>query len=173
VSASITNAASSAAALAASTIGTGKAVEASITNAANTQSAVSATTNGAGCGVYGEATHVSGRRVMGKGIGGATGLYGSSGTGAGVYAKSTSGDALQVVGKVSFSRSGLATIAATKTSVKVTLGGVTTSSMILATLQTGAGAVTVASAVPTAGSFTIKLTAAPTKSVEVAWMVLG
>jgi len=53
------------------------------------------------------------------------------------------------------------------------LAGVAASSTILATLQTDAGAVAVANAVPATGSFTIKLTAAPTKSVKVAWMVLG
>ncbi len=173
VRAMIDNAKNSSPAVAVTTNGTGNAIEASITDAASTQSAVSALTKGKGSGVFGKSSNAAGHGVMGQGTSGAAGLYGSSDSGAGVYAKSTSGNALEVVGKVSFSRSGLASVAAKKTSVKVTSAGVTTSSMILATLQTDAGAVAVANAVPATGSFTIKLTAAPTKSVKVAWMVLG
>jgi len=173
IEASIANAGSSAAAVAATTDGAGSALTASITNAANTRSAITGTTKGDGSGVYGESTHAAGRGVTAQGTNGATGLYGESDTGSGVYAKSNSGDALQVGGKVSLSRSGLATIAAHKTRVKVPLAGVAATSMILATLQTDAGAIGVANAVPAAGSFTINLTAAPTSSVKVAWMVLG
>jgi hypothetical protein len=50
---------------------------------------------------------------------------------------------------------------------------VTTSSMVLATLQGAAGDVAVANAVPASGSFTINLTAAPTTAVKVAWFVIG
>jgi hypothetical protein len=57
--------------------------------------------------------------------------------------------------------------------VTVTLPGVTTSSMVIATLQTADGAVAVANAVPGAGKFTINLTAAPASAVKVAWFVLG
>ena len=89
-----------------------------------------------------------------------------------MLAKSTSGDALQVVGKVAFLRSGVSTVAAKKKSLKVTLAGVTTSSMILATLQSDAGEVAVANAVPGSGSFTINLTAAHPSPVKVAWFVL-
>ncbi len=173
VRATIDNAKNSSPAVAVTTNGTGNAIEASITDAASTQSAVSALTKGKGSGVFGKSSNAAGHGVIGQGTSGATGLYGLSDSGAGVYAKSTSGNALEVVGKVSFSRSGLASVAAKKTSVKVTLAGVRTSSMILATLQTDAGAVAVANAVPATGSFTIKLTAAPTKTVKVAWMVLG
>ncbi len=113
-----------------------------------------------GHGTYGRSTH-------------GTGAYGHSDTGTGVYAGSTSGHALKVVGKVAFSRSGRSTVAAENTSVVVTLAGVTASSMILATLQSDAGAIAVANAVPGAGSFTINLTAAPSSAVKVAWFVIG
>ncbi|MGA3354971.1 MAG: hypothetical protein ABSD85_17590 [Acidimicrobiales bacterium] len=91
----------------------------------------------------------------------------------GVFAKSTSGVAIKVVGKVAFSRSGLVTVAAKKKSVKVTLGGVTTSSVILATLRSDAGDLAVANAVPASGYFTINLTGAHSSSVKVAWFVIG
>jgi hypothetical protein len=47
-----------------------------------------------------------------------------------------SGPALEVQGPATFSRSGLATIAAKKKSVTVSFPGVTATSMVLATLQT-------------------------------------
>jgi hypothetical protein len=173
VEAFIDNTANSSAAVSVSTNGTGSGVSASIVNAANTHAAIVGSTDGTGSGVYGETTNAAGRGTTGQGANGATGVYGLSDTGTGVYAKSSSGDALQVVGRVAFSLSGLATVAANQTSVTVNLTGVTTPSMILATLQTAAGAITVANAVPASGSFTINLTAAPSSSVKVAWFVLG
>jgi hypothetical protein len=163
VAAAVTNAASSATAITASTTGIGSALSSAITNAANAHAAVRASTVGSGPGVFGESTNAAGLGVMGQGTNGATGLYGAS----------DSGDALQVVGKVSLSRSGVATVTAKKKSVKVNLAGVASTSMVLATLQTAAGAIGVANAVPAAGSFSINLTAAPTSAVKVAWMVLG
>lgn len=82
------------------------------------------------------------------------------------------GPALQVEGKVAFSRSGVAAIAAGKTAVKVTLAGVTASSLVLATLQQVLAGVVIAGAVPGSGSFTIHLTNAPSKRVKVAWFVI-
>ncbi len=150
IAASLTNAANESPAVKATTAGTGNAIAASITNPANTRSAVSGTTNGIGPGVHG---------VSSKGTG--------------VLAQSTSGDALKVIGKIAFSRSGLAKVAARKKSVKVTLSGVSLSSMILATLQSNAGSIAVANALPGAGSFTINLTAAHSRPVKVAWFIIG
>jgi hypothetical protein len=173
VEASITNTANSSTAVSASTKGTGNALSASITNSANTNPAVLGSTKGRGSGVYGESTKAGGRGTTGQGTNGATGDFGLSDSGTGIYAKSATGDALQVVGKVAFSRSGLVTIAAKKKIVTVTLAGVTTSSMILATLQSNAGSIAVANAVPGSGSFTINLTAAHSSSVKVTWFVIG
>jgi len=170
---SLLNPANASPAMKATTAGTGSALAASITNSSNTHPAVLGSTNGSGSGVYGESTKDGGRGTTGQGTNGATGLYGRSDRGTGVFAKSTSGDALRVVGKVAFSRSGLVTVAAKKKSVKVILAGVTTSSMILATLQSLAGSIAVANAIPGSGSFTINLTAAPSNSVKVAWFVIG
>ena len=84
-----------------------------------------------------------------------------------------SGLALEVQGPATFSRSGLATIAAKKTSVTVSFPGVTATSMVLATLQTMAKGIAVAAAVPDTDSFTLKLTKAPKIDVLVAWFVMG
>jgi hypothetical protein len=173
VKGTISNAKSGAAAMSAMTSGTGNAVQATISNSANTFAAILGTTSGTGAGVKGTTGNAAGTGVIGQGTKGATGVEGESDTGTGVLAKSTSGDALKVVGKVAFSRSGLATVAAGKKSVPVTLAGVTTSSLIIATLQTAAGAIAVANAIPASGSFTINLTAAPTSAVKVAWFVIG
>jgi hypothetical protein len=156
-----------------STNGTGSGVSASIVNAANAHSTIVGSTDGTGSGVYGETTNAAGRGTTGQGTNGATGVYGLSDTGTGIYAESTSGDALQVVGKVAFSTSGLATVAANEQNADVTLASVTTSSMILATLQDDVGAIAVANAVAHSGSFRINLSAAPTSAVKVAWFVIG
>jgi hypothetical protein len=118
-------------------------------------------TAGTGSGVYGEATSATG-----------IGVTGASATGIGVEASSTSGVALSVLGKVKFSRSGVATVAAGKKTVKVTLAGVTASSLVLATPQKAETGVAVNAAAPATGSFTITLTAAPTSSLKVAWFVI-
>lgn len=128
---------------------------------------------GGGYGVQGTSAAAAGHGVAGQGSNGATGVLGSSDSGTGVAAQSTTGVALAVTGVATFSRSGLAMVAAKQKSVTITLAGVTTSSMILATLQQTAGTAAVASAVPGSGSFTIHLTAAPTSKVKIAYFILG
>jgi hypothetical protein len=158
--------------VAASTTGRGPAVVASIDNADNGAAAVQAATTGVGAGVAGSATSASATGVDGSGTGGATGIRGTSDKGIGVYAASTKGPALEVVGKVSFNRSGITTIPAKAVSATVDLAGVSSSSMVLATLQQAAGSVGVANVVPASGSFVINLSGAPAASVRVAWLVL-
>jgi len=158
--------------MALSTNGTGNALLATITDVANLRPAIVGTTKGGGSGVYGETGNAAGRGVTGQGTKGATGVYGQSDQGIGVFAKSASGDALKVMGKVAFSRSGTWTIPSNKKSVTIPLAGVTTSSMVFATLQSQAGEIAVANVTPKTGSFTINLTSAPSSSVQVAWFVL-
>jgi hypothetical protein len=88
----------------------------------NGQTAVLGTdaSSGGGTGVTGNSTH-------------GTGVFGSSANGTGVFAASATGTALTVTGKVTFSSSGTATVAAGKASVTVSHGGVTPSSLVLAT----------------------------------------
>jgi hypothetical protein len=138
-----------------------------------------------GTGVYGETQGDDAYGVFGddESSGGGIGVYGSSNVGRGVAGESTSGigvfahtesgTALFVNGPVSFTTSGVATVAAHTTKVTVTLAGVTTASLILATAQAIAAKVAVEAAVPGSGSFTITLTKAPTVALPVAWFVLA
>jgi hypothetical protein len=77
------------------------------------------------------------------------------------------------LGKAKFSRSGRKSIGATATSVKVTMAGVTSSSYVVATLQTSVSGVYVRAAVPTTGSFTIYLSKAPGKTVYVGYFAIN
>ncbi len=165
--------------------GTGYAVFGELSNPRNPRAAVYGTTagtgaavegdsNGAGPGVFGF-SEGTGPGVRGASVGRNPGVEGqSSGTGPGVLALNDgSGPALEVQGPATFSRSGVVTVAARKKSVTVSFPGVTPTSMVLATLQTVAKGVAVASAVPAVDSFILKLTRAPKTDVVVAWFVLG
>jgi hypothetical protein len=78
-----------------------------------------------------------------------------------------------VSGKAVFTRSGVVTVAAGKSSLIVTLGGVTSGSMILATAQQSKS-VYVKAAVPGSGTSTIRLTGnAPTGGLRIAYFVLN
>jgi hypothetical protein len=100
-------------------------------------------------------------------------VFGDAANGTGVLASSAHGTALSVTGKAKFSRSGIVTIGAGKSSKTVTLAGVTTSSMVLATAQQSTTRL-VQAAVPGTGSFVIKLNGtAPTGGVKVAYFVLN
>jgi hypothetical protein len=165
--------------------GTGYAVFGELTNPLNTKAAVFGTTAGTGAAVEGDSrgagpgvfgfSEGSGPGIRGASVGSNPGVEGqSSGNGPGVLALNDgSGPALEVQGPATFSRSGLATITAKKTSVTVSFPGVTATSMVLATLQTVAKGIAVAAAVPGADSFVLKLTKAPKRDVVVAWFVLG
>ena len=110
---------------------------------------------------------------------GTVGVAGVGTTGAGVSAYSEGGPALLVQGVAEFSRSGLATVAGTaaKPASTVTVTGVSlsSSSLVLATIQQSIAGVAVQGVVKTVGSaeFTIHLTAAVTTKVPVAWFVIG
>jgi hypothetical protein len=140
-----------------------------------------------GTGVYGENTGSTGVGVEGTTVGSGSAVYGvatgsgigvngeaTTATGTGVFAHSTSGTALAVTGSAHFSQSGIATVPSAAKSVKVTMVGVTTSSMILATVQQSGGFY-VRYAVPAAGSFTIAINKAPVApmTVKVAYFVLS
>jgi hypothetical protein len=139
---------------------------------------------GAGVGVYGfagdqtivvppAATAVAGV----AGINGGVGVRGhvSSGTGIGVWASSASvtQTALQVTGRVKLSRSGRVSVGSTSSSRKVTMVGVSTSSYVVATMQTNVSGLYVRAVVPTTGSFTIYLSKAPGKTVYVGYVVVN
>ena len=109
--------------------------------------------------------------MWGNNSGAGVGVQATSVTGIGISAASKSGIALDVVGKARFSRSGKAVITTGKKSVKVTLAGVSTSSLVFANLATNAAGKYVAAVVPASGSFTIYLNANAAGSVSVAWFV--
>jgi hypothetical protein len=119
-------------------------------------------TSGNGTAVYGDNTGATG-----------TGVFGDATTGTGVVAHSTNGTALAVNGPAHFSQSGIAVVPSGSKSVTVTIAGVTTSSMILATVQQ-AGGFYVKYAVPATESLTIFINKAPISpaTVKVAFFVL-
>jgi hypothetical protein len=138
---------------------------------------------GSGAGAVG-ALGVGRVGIMGQAGIAETGVYGFAGSsptpplppaGVGVYASagSTSQTALQVNGKIKLNRSGRVSIGSTSTSRKITMGGVTTSSYILATLQTSVSGLYVRAVVPASGSFTIYLSKAPGKTVYVGYLVVN
>jgi hypothetical protein len=143
------------------TTGTGTGVYGSSTGA--TGVGVEGTTTGNGSAVYGDNTGGTG-----------SGVFGDATTGTGVLAHSSSGTALWVNGPAHFSQSGLATVPSGAKTLTVSMAGVTTSSMILATAQQGGGFY-VKGAVPAAGSFTIAINKAPAapQTVKVAFLVLN
>jgi hypothetical protein len=115
---------------------------------------------------------------------GAIGVFGFTGntewptpptTGVGVWAAagSTSDVALQVTGKAKFSRSARVSISSTATSKKVTMAGVTSSSYVIATLQTSVSGCYVRAVVCSSGYFTIYLSKAPGKTVYAGYMVIN
>lgn len=102
------------------------------------------------------------------------GVYGYSKQGSGVLAEAPStGVALRVKGKVAFTRSGRLAITAGHSSIAKTLSGVTTSSLILAVLQTRRSGVYVIAAVPASGKFTIYLNKSVTGTTYVAYFVIN
>ena len=88
-------------------------------------------------------------------------------------AGSTSQVALSVSGRAMFSRSGRVSVAAAAAQVAVTMAGVTTSSYVIATLQTNRSGVYVAAVVPAAGKFTIYLNKAVTAATVVGYLVIN
>jgi hypothetical protein len=116
--------------------------------------------SGGGIGVQGIASGAGGIGVDGRSV---------SASGAGVLAENTAGgDALVVSGTAAFSRSGVLTVAAGKSSATQTGVALTSASLVLATLQQDRPGVWVRSAVPklTASSFTVHLSkAAPARTI--------
>ena len=147
-------------------------------------------------GIFGFAPQGDGQTTYGVGVWGDspdTGVYGTGGYGVegfgfvGVagYANGTPGSigvhawtdttgatALSVDGKVHFSRSGRKSMASKKSSVVVSLAGVTSSSKVFAVLASSESGRWVRAAVPASGKFTVYLNTALTSGGTVAWFVL-
>lgn len=115
---------------------------------------------------------------------GSTGVYGNTGVnvapapptgGIGVYARAetNSQTALQVSGKVKFSRSGRLAVPRGRTSISRSTPGVTTSSIIIAVLQTSEAGTWVRAAVPATGRFTVYFNRALPSSSYVGWFIIN
>ncbi len=121
-----------------------------------------------------DATGVLGQGVIGaEGDGTNYGVIGNTNSGVGVFAEG-GGTALKVNGKATFSMSGIAVIPSGSNHVSESMYGVTTASMVLATVQQNNGFY-VKDAVASSGSFTIYINKAPTSptTVKVAYFVLS
>ncbi len=145
-------------------------------------------TNGAGSGVWGDSpdTGVVGTGSVGVlglgGVGvwgdgsGAPGVIGDTDTStiAGVLARgvSATGLALSVIGKAKFSRSGRTTIGAGRSTLTVSLNGVTSGSKVFAVLHSNRSGRYVRAVVPTTNRFTVYLNTTVTSASFVAWFVL-
>jgi hypothetical protein len=122
-------------------------------------------------GVIGEGTW----GVVGVGHTGVQGLTMAADPGAvAVWAEAaeTNQYALRAIGKVRFSRSGRLTLASGRSSVKVTLAGVTSGTHVFAQLGSRRTGVYIASVVPTTGSFTVYLNKVLTSAAYIHWFVL-
>lgn len=111
---------------------------------------------------------------LGNAIAGAStnaiGVRGSSVNATGVYASGAI--ALSVDGPVTFSTSGVATVKKGTRSVTVSSASAATYSVVLATIQQDRPGITVQSAVPANGSFTITLTGKPAADTPVGWFLI-
>lgn len=150
-----------------------------VNGTSNSNTAVNGTSTGgtavngtstSGAGVRGtshSATGVAGTSVTSNGV------SGTSTSGTGVYAKSTTGSALWVTGKVHFSRSGSSSVSAGHWSKSVSVSGMTSSSLVLVTLQSNYSGVYVQSAVPASGKFTVHLGKKAPHTTHFAWFVIN
>lgn len=114
-----------------------------------------------------------GAGVVGIGDDGVVAVGGPGGAAVRAFADTATDVGLAVSGKVQFSRSGRATIAAGRSSIRVTLAGTTTSSRVFAVLHTNRSGRYVRAVVPTTGSFTIYLNTTVTASTWIAWFVIN
>jgi hypothetical protein len=144
---------------------------------------------GSGWGVYGTSVFGIGVNAAGgSGIGvassGATGVYAvgttgvhgiaSSAAGMGVLAENTAGVALKVNGVAAFSRSGVATVSAGRSTVSKSLP-LSSASFVLATIQGNVTGLTVQGVTIVTGSpgtFTIHLNKTVAANTKVAWLVV-
>jgi hypothetical protein len=155
------------------------------TTASGSGSGVAGINSGAGNGVFGNVHNSGASGVYGQndgtgfGVAGraaaGVGTLGDSAGGVGVWASSQHGTALKVTGTAQFSRSGVLTIAAGKSSATQTGVKLTPASLVLATVQQDGPGVWVRSAVPNVAtsSFTVHLSKAVPARTRVAWFVVN
>lgn len=128
--------------------------------------------NYGGTGIFGQGDGAGGSGVTGftnqqNGVSGYAYLDGT-----GVFAKSNTGYGLKVEGKVAFSRSGRVSVAKKTSSVKVDIPGVTTSSKVIATIQTNRKGYYVQAAVAFTGKIRIYLNKTVPAATKVAYFII-
>lgn len=133
--------------------------------------------NGLGTGVWGDSPDfgVFGTGffgVYGSGVVGVTGqAETTSAPGVRAVGATSSSPALEVVGKMKFNRAGRKTIGAGKSSLVVSMAGVSSTSKILAVLNSNRSGRYVRAVVPGSGQFTIYLNSSVSSSTYVAYFV--
>jgi hypothetical protein len=144
-----------------------------LTNGSGT-SGVWGENEGGGYGVSGSTHGTSTAGVWGSNSQSGMGVKGTSSFGTGVYA-SGGGAGLQVVGKALFSRSGIATVTATKSKVKVSNVALDSASLVLATIQGNVAGTWVRGVTTSVGtsSFTIFLNKTVGANTKVAWFIVN
>ena len=128
-----------------------------------------------GSGVVGQGNVPGASGVAGFDVAksGGNGVYGHSDHGVAVWAQNSNGIALHVAGKATFKNAGVAHVANGEKTVTVKVTGLTTASIVLATIQSPQGTISIAGAEAGSGEFTITLTARAPGSVPVGWFVIG
>jgi hypothetical protein len=129
-----------------------------------------ASTEGAS-GVSAENTAKGGFGLFGQANEG-TSVYGTSTNGTGVHASSAHGTALEVSGKTKFSRSGLTIIRGGSRTATVHVDGLTSASIVLATIQRPQAGLALAGALAAEGSFELHLSGPAPADVPVGWLIL-
>ncbi len=137
-----------------------------------------------GDGVFGFSYHGTGVAGQGKTSGesgvrgidiaksGGHGVTGLSDHGIGVFATSQHGIALEVQGKMKLTNSGVATITSGNRSMKVAHKTVSSSSIVIATIQNPISGVFIEGAESEDGAFTITLSKNVGSAVKVGWFIL-
>ena len=130
-------------------------------------------------GVWGDSPDIGVYGSGGAGVQGfgAVGVDGWANNGAGSIAVRATAPTvgqygLKVTGKVSFNRAGRASIGAGKSTLTVSMSGVTASSRVFAMLASNRSGRYVRAVVPASGKFTIYLNTTVTSSTAVAYLVL-
>jgi hypothetical protein len=100
-------------------------------------------------------------------------VFATSADGTAVHASSAHGIALEVSGKTNFSHSGVVMVPGGGKSVTVRLDGLTSSSIVLATIQRPQEGLAIAGAQAGEGSFEISLSGKAAADVPVGWFVIG
>lgn len=100
------------------------------------------------------------------------GLYATSPNGVALRGQSAHGLALHVEGKAKFANSGVVTVPSGHKTANVHVSGLTSSNIVLATIQNPQSGIFIEGAAAGSGSFTVTLSGSTESSIKVGWLVL-